>query len=102
MTVGTEIIHSRFGTGTVVHIGKFKGADYVWVDLDRGDRKTLDPEYATPHVRRRSPKDGKTPPSPEIRCDTCGARPVVVTIGGPPNSTQQFCEDHQADYNPDA
>jgi hypothetical protein len=97
MTVGTEVVHSTFGTGTVVHVGQVKGADAVWVDFDRGDRKTFDPEYAAPHVRQRTSRDRKTPPSPEIRCDTCGARPVAVTIG-----PQQFCEDHQADYDPHA
>ena len=100
-TIGTDVVHSAFGTGTVVHVGKYKGVETVWVDFDRGDRKTLDPQYAAAHIRIRTGKDRKTPPSPQIRCDTCGKRPVVVTIGGV-SSTQQFCDDHQADYDPNA
>ena len=101
MAEGAEVVHSTFGTGKVVHVGTYKGSEAVWVDFDRGDRKTLDPQYAAPHIRRRTDRDPKTPPNPEIRCDTCGRRPVAVTIGGA-GSTQQFCEDHKSDYDPHA
>ncbi|MDP9389148.1 MAG: hypothetical protein M3Q48_14825 [Actinomycetota bacterium] len=94
MEVGQAIVHSAFGTGTVVHVGDYKGDQAVWVDFDRGDRKMLDPTYASSHVRLRTRSDKATPASPSIMCDVCGGRPVVVTVAGP-GGPEQFCEAHR-------
>jgi len=40
-SVGSAVVHSTFGTGVVVKVGQFKGVPAVWIDFDRGDRKTL-------------------------------------------------------------
>jgi hypothetical protein len=96
---GTAIVHATFGTGRVVRVGPYKGARAAWVDFDRGYRKTLDPEYASPHVRLRSPADADSALDPAIKCDACGDRPVVVTIAGA-GGTQQFCEAHTTRYRP--
>ncbi len=95
MEVGRAVVHSTFGTGTVVHVGEYKNAAAVWIDFDRGDRKMLDPTYAVNHTRLRSGKDKPTPVAASIRCDVCGRRPVVVTVAGP-DGTQQFCDDHRS------
>ncbi len=95
---GTAIVHATFGTGRVVRVGPFKGARTVWVEFDRGDRKTLDAEYASPHVRLRSAADVDSAPDPAIKCDVCGDRPVVITIAGPRGRFQQFCEAHRTSY----
>lgn len=94
MEVGRQVVHSTFGTGTVVNVGEYKGAPAVWVDFDRGDRKVLDPAYGGQHVRSRTRGDKQTPITPSIRCDVCGGRPVVVTIAGP-DGRDQFCDDHR-------
>jgi hypothetical protein len=91
---GTAIVHAAFGTGRVAHVGPYKGVQTVWVDFDSGDRRPLDPEYASPHVRLRSGADAETAPDPAITCDVCGGRPVVVTIAGT-CSTERFCEAHR-------
>jgi hypothetical protein len=94
MEEGRAIVHSTFGTGTVVHVGEYKGAPGVWIDFDRGDRKLLDPVSASRYVRLRTARDKATRVARAIRCDLCGRRPVIVTIAAQ-NGTEQFCEAHQ-------
>lgn len=98
--VGTNIVHSTFGTGTVVSVGLSRGAPAVWIDFDRGDRMVLDPETASEHTRIRTAKDRTTSPDARLCCDVCGQRPVVVKIGGA-EGTQQFCENHRGSYRPE-
>lgn len=98
---GTAIVHSTFGTGRVVRVGPYKGARAVWVDFDRGDRKALDLQYASPHVRLRNAADADSAPDPGIKCDVCGDRPVVVTVAGAGDTqTQQLCETHKTGHRP--
>lgn len=101
MSEGTQVVHSTFGTGTVVHVGPYRGTQAAWIDFDRGDRKVLDPEYAAAHTRLRVKGDRTSAPLPHVRCDVCGGRPVVVSIAGA-NRTQQFCEEHKGAFEPSA
>jgi hypothetical protein len=96
---GTAIVHATFGTGRVVRVGPHHGAQVAWVDFDRGDRKMLDPSYASAHVRLQSVAATDRGPDPGIKCDVCGDRPVVVTIAGA-DGTQQFCGLHKTSFGP--
>ena len=94
-TVGTEIVHDTFGTGTVVEVGDYKGMPTVWVNFDPGSVKALALEYATSCVRPRRRWDRRTPASPDERCDVCGARPVVLQI-----DSHRYCDAHRSSYDP--
>jgi hypothetical protein len=97
MRNGAIVVHRAFGTGRVVRVGRYKGVLAAWIDFDRGDRKALDPQYASPHLRLRLDSEPLTPPDPGIKCDVCGDRPVLVTVAGA-GGTQQFCEAHRTSY----
>lgn len=51
--VGANIVHSKFGPGTITHVGPYKGVDAVSVQFD-GHEKALEIEHALPHVRWRT------------------------------------------------
>jgi hypothetical protein len=97
---GADVVHERFGTGTVAHIGDYKGVQALWVDFDTGARRTLEIEFALPYLRPRRPQDGTTPADPKEQCDYCGGRPVVLTVAGP-DKLQRCCNTHCADLAKD-
>src|SRR5258708_33698482 len=77
---GSEVVHTTFGTGTIAHVGDYKTVPAVWIDFDAGVRRTLEIQYALPHLRPRRPQDAATPADPKERCDYCGGRPGVVSV----------------------
>jgi hypothetical protein len=93
---GVDMVHTSFGTGSVVKIGPYKRAMVVWVEFDGGDVKMLHPEWGATHMRRRESSDPTTPADPSIRRDVCGARQVVVRV-----DKQQLCREHRKAYRPD-
>lgn len=93
---GSEVVHTTFGTGTIAHVGDYKTVPAVWIDFDAGVRRTLEIQYALPHLRPRRPQDAATPADPKERCDYCGGRPVVVSVTGP-GGTRRCCDTHRAD-----
>jgi hypothetical protein len=100
LTEGAQVVHKRFGTGTIAHIADHKGRPAVWVDFDTGARRLLEVEYALPHLRPRSPRDATTPASPAERCDYCGGRPVVLTVAGS-DKVRRCCDTHRGDLAKD-
>jgi hypothetical protein len=97
LAVGGKVKHRLYGTGRVVQI-ESKKMLLVWVAFDRGDVKTLgitDP----PVLRPRRWYDVTTRQVASIRCDICGARPVVVMASqrapGDTWMTAQRCMDHR-------
>lgn len=97
---GAEVVHRRFGTGTIVHIGEYKGVPALWIDFDTGMRRTLEIEYVLPNLRPRRRQDTTTPADPKERCDYCGSRPVVVTVAGS-DWVRRCCSTHRADLAKD-
>ena len=100
LTEGAAVVHSRFGTGTIVHVGDHKGRPALWVDFETGARRLLDVEYALPHRRPRSPRDATTPADPAEQCDYCGGRPVTVTVAGS-DKVRHCCDTHRGDLAKD-
>ena len=97
---GAAVVHSRFGTGTIVRVGDHNGSRALWIDFDTGARRLLDVEYALPHLRLRSPRDATTPVNPAEQCDSCGGRPVTLTITGS-DKVQRSCDTHRDDLAKD-
>ncbi len=97
---GVEVVHVRFGTGTIAHIGDYKGTSALWIDFDTGTRRTLETQFALPYLRPRRPQDATTAAEPEEQCDYCGGRPVVVTVTGP-DKVLRRCNTHHADLAKD-
>ena len=97
---GAEVVHAHFGTGTIAHIGDYKGASTLWIDFDTGARQTMEIQLALPYLRPRRPQDATTPADPKERCDYCGGRPVVVTVTGP-DKVRRCCDTHRADLAKD-
>jgi hypothetical protein len=95
-----EVVHRRFGTGIIAHIGDYKGVPALWIDFDTGARRTLEIEVALPYLRPRRPQDATTPADPKERCDYCGGRPVVVTVTGS-DRVRRCCSTHRADLAKD-
>lgn len=93
---GAAVVHRRFGTGTIAHIGDYKGVPALWIDFDTGSRQTLEIEHALPYLCPRRPQDATTPADPKERCDYCGSRPVVVTVTGS-GRIRRCCSTHRAD-----
>ena len=93
LAVGASVIHGVFGTGTVGRVGEYKGVPTVWVDFDYGERKALSLEYGLPHLSPRKRGVGRTPPCPDLHCDVCGGRPLVLNTAG-----RRLCEDHKAQF----
>ena len=93
LTAGGLIAHSTFGTGTVGRVGDYKRTPTVWVDFDYGERKALSLEFGLPHLVRRKRWARRTPARPDLRCDVCRQRPLVVNTHG-----QMLCEDHKTNF----
>lgn len=90
---GASVTHGTFGTGTVGRVGDYKGEPTIWVDFDYGERKALSLEHALPHLTTRKRWTRRTAPRPELRCDVCGARPLVVNT-----HNQKLCESHKSRF----
>ncbi len=87
---GADVVHPSHGTGTVALVGEHRHLPTVWVDFDYGERKGLAMKYAVDLLHRLDPGARRTRPRPGVRCDECGARPVVVRHEG-----HQRCEAHR-------
>ena len=90
LVAGVGGVHPTHGTGVVVRVGEDHGLPTVWVDFDHGERKALAMKYAVDLLRRTQPGTPSTKPRPAVRCDLCGARPVVVRV-----EAHQYCEAHR-------
>ena len=95
LTAGASVTHGTFGTGTVGRVGDYRGVPTVWIDFDYGERKALSLEHGLPHLGPRGPRIRSTTPRPELRCDVCGARPLVLNTHG-----QKLCEVHESMFHP--
>jgi hypothetical protein len=96
LAVGRQVKHRLYGTGRVVQV-ESKKMLLLWVAFDRGDVKTLGITNQ-PVLRPRRWYDVTTRPVSSIRCDVCGARPVVVMASqraGATWMTAQRCMDHR-------
>ena len=90
LVAGADVVHPSFGTGTVARVGEHRRLPVVWVDFDYGERKALAMKYAVDLLFRARPDGPRTRPRPGVRCDRCGARPVVLRVEG-----HQYCEEHE-------
>jgi len=95
LAAGASVAHGTFGTGTVGHVGDYDDVPTVWIDFDYGERKALSLEDALPHLRPPKRWTRSTPPRPDLRCDICGARPLVLNTHG-----QKLCESHKSRFHP--
>jgi hypothetical protein len=87
-------MHSSFGTGVVGHVGVYKGELTVWIDFDYGQRHALSVEYGGPHLSQRRRWSRRTPPQPDLRCEVCGERPLVLNAHG-----QKLCHAHTSQFH---
>ena len=93
LVVGRSVAHGSFGTGTVSRIGEYKGEATVWVDFDYGERKALSLAFGLPYLSPRRRWARRTARRPDLRCDVCGQRPLVISTHG-----QNLCQDHVARF----
>ena len=91
LTAGASVTHGSFGTGIVGHVGDYNGVPIVWSDFDYGERKALSLEHGLPHVEPRRGWTRSGPPRPELRCDICGAQPLVLNMHGQSCASPTSC-----------
>jgi hypothetical protein len=87
LAAGASVTHGSFGTGIVGHVGDYYGVPTVWIDFDYGERKALSLEHGLPHLE---PRRGCRPRL-ELRCDICGARPLVLNMHGQSCASPTSC-----------
>jgi len=95
LAAGASVTHGTFDTGTVGHVGDYNGVPTVWIDFDYGERKALSLEHGLPHLGPRRRWTRSTAPRQELRCDICGARPLVLNT-----HAQKLCESHKSLFRP--
>lgn len=91
LVAGADVVHPSYGTGVVHGVGEEHHRPVVWVDFDYGERKELGLDFAVDLLRRPQAGSPRTRPRGDVRCDECGARPVVERQEG-----HQRCETHAA------
>jgi len=52
--VGARVMHSTFGEGTVIFVGRYKGVPAVSIQFE-GHKKALEIQYARSHTRLIGP-----------------------------------------------
>lgn len=72
-------------------IGEYRDLPSVWIDFDYGERKGLSLEHGLSHLSAHRRWRRRTPRQADMRCDVCGATPVVLNV-----DDQKFCEAHKS------